>query len=297
MRRKILRAVGSVLVIMGGNTLYAAAVALFVIPLGLITCGTTGLALFINRMTGFSITWFTYLFYGGMFLLGLIFLGRRFALTTLVSTVWYPVVFMLFERFLDGFSPTDNLMLGTIYAGLMIGCAVGIVLRAGASTGGTDIPPLIAHKYLRIPISVGIWVLDVLILFSQMFTATSEEILYGLLLVLLYSVLINRVLLFGRDMMEVQIISDKQTELTKAILSEVDRGVTLLHGKTGYAGQEVDIVMTVVGGRELTKVEHLTRRIDPSAFMIVHSVSDVRGYGFSSDKQYRSKAEQERSKK
>ena len=175
---------------------------------------------------------------------------------------------------------TDNLMLSTIYAGLLIGLAVGVVLRCGASTGGTDIPPLIANKYLHVPLSLGIWVFDVSVLILQAFFSDKEQILYGLLLVLIYTVLIDKVLLVGRQKMQVTIVTSKPHDLTEAIFSDLARGVTLLHGKTGYLERECEIVMTVVSPRQLYRVQQLIREIDPAAFTIVHSVADVRGNGF-----------------
>lgn len=268
-----------------GNTIYAAATVLFVIPLGLITCGSTGVALFVNRLTGFPVVYFTYLFYALTFLLGSLLLGKRFAVTSLISSLWYPIAFSALEHTVGGYTLTDNALLATLYAGLMIGVGIGIVLRIGASTGGTDVLPLALQKHFGTPLSVSIWGLDVLILAMQMLTATAEQILYGLLMVILYSYLIDRVLLFGRGMIQVTIVSDRSTRLAQAIFAEVDRGVTFLHGRTGYRREERDILLTVASARELAKLERLVARTDPAAFMIVHSVREVRGYGFTTPRE------------
>ena len=215
-----------------------------------------------------------------MFVIGLIFLGRRFSLTTLVSSVSYPLFYTILEPHLLKVHLTDNLMLSTIYAGLLIGLAVGTVLRCGSSTGGTDIPPLIANKYLHVPVSIAIWTFDVLILILQAFFSDKEQVLYGLILVLIYTVLIDKVLLVGRQKMQITIVTNKPEELTEAIISEMSRGVTLLHGKTGYLQRECDLVMTVVSTRQLYRVQQLIRSIDPTAFTVVHLVADVHGNGF-----------------
>ena len=277
------RLIAEIVIIILANALYAASVALFVVPAGLITCGTTGIALFVNRLTGFPIAWFTDIFYGAMFVIGFIFLGRKFALTTLVSTVSYPLFYSIFEPLLQNVQLTDNPLLATIYAGGCIGLSVGLVIRCGASTGGTDIPPLLANKYCRVPVAVGIWTFDVIILFLQAILATSEQILYGLLLVVIYSVLIDKVLLLGQKKLQVTVVTNKPGEITSAIFAEIGRGVTLLHGKTGYLKRECDLVMTVITARQLYRIQALLRRIDPAAFTIVHSVADVHGYGFTTD--------------
>ncbi|MBR6481382.1 MAG: YitT family protein [Thermoguttaceae bacterium] len=276
-----LRLTCEILAIILANALYAATNALFVNPNGLITCGTNGIALFVNKVSGFSIAAFTNVFYAVMFVVGLIVLGWRFSLTTLVSSVSYPLFYTILEPHLMKVQLTDNILLATIYAGLLIGLSVGIVLRCGSSTGGTDIPPLIANKYLHVPVSIAIWVFDVLILILQAFWSSKEEVLYGLILVLIYTVLIDKVLLVGRQKMQVTIVTNKPHDLTEAIISEMNRGVTLLHGKTGYLQRECDLVMTVVSPRQLYRVQQLVRTIDPTAFTIVHSVADVHGNGFS----------------
>ena len=276
-----LRLTCEILAIVLANALYAATNALFVNPNGLITCGTNGIALFINKVSGFPIAAFTNVFYAAMFVVGLIFLGWRFSLTTLVSSVSYPLFYTILEPHLLNVKLTDNVMLATVYAGLLIGLSVGIVLRCGSSTGGTDIPPLIANKYLHVPVSLAIWVFDVLILILQAFWSSKEQVLYGLILVLIYTVLIDKVLLVGRQKMQVTIVTNRPHDLTEAIISEMNRGVTLLHGKTGYLQRECDLVMTVVSQRQLYRVQQLVRKIDPTAFTIVHSVADVHGNGFS----------------
>ncbi len=263
-----------------GNLLLAAATAFFVIPLGLVTAGTTGIALFINRLSGFSVEAFTYLFYVGSFAVGCVFLGRRFALTTALSSIWYPAVFSICERLAEGRTVTSDRMLGTLAAGLMMGVGIGLVLRAGASTGGTDVPLLILHRYLRVPISVGVWALDLAILLMQAFTVSTEMLLFGFILVAIYSTVIGRVLLIGRSMVQATVISGNPSEVRDAILGEVDRGVTLLFGETGYLGRPCRVVLTVISERELVRLERLVERIDPAAFLIVHRVSEVRGYGF-----------------
>ena len=276
-----LRLTCEIIAIVFANALYAATNALFVNPNGLVTCGTNGIALFVNKVSGFSIAAFTNVFYAAMFVVGLIVLGWRFSLTTLVSSVSYPLFYTILEPHLMKVQLTDNILLATIYAGLLIGLSVGIVLRCGSSTGGTDIPPLIANKYLHVPVSIAIWVFDVLILILQAFWSSKEEVLYGLILVLIYTVLIDKVLLVGRQKMQVTIVTNKPHDLTEAIISEMNRGVTLLHGKTGYLQRECDLVMTVVSPRQLYRVQQLVRTIDPTAFTIVHSVADVHGNGFS----------------
>ena len=132
---------GDLLAILLGNAVYALAVAAFILPNGLITGGSTGLALVARQLWGVPVETFVACFNPLMFLLGLAALGRRFALTTLVSSFWYPLIFGFFQRIPGVPFLTQDKLLAVVCAGGMIGLGIGIVIRAGASTGGMDIPP------------------------------------------------------------------------------------------------------------------------------------------------------------
>ena len=162
------------LMILAGNTIYAFGIAVFVIPNGLITGGTTGLSLVANYALHIPMSAFVAVFNVVMFFVGAICLGRAFALTTIVSTFYYPCIFRLFEILFQDVKLTDDLMLATIFAGGLIGVGIAIVIRAGASTGGMDIPPLVLNKKMGLPVSVGLYAFDTFILLGQMIFSNKE---------------------------------------------------------------------------------------------------------------------------
>lgn len=270
-----------------GNTLYALAVALFVLPNQLITGGTTGLALVASHHFGIPIAGFVGGFNILMFLLGLWILGKAFAVTTLISTFYYPFILGQLQRLFGGVTMTEDKMLATVFAGLLIGGAIGMVIRAGASTGGMDIPPLVLNKKFRLPVSVMMYAFDCGILLLQMLFADKEQILYGLLLVLIYTVVLDKVLLIGGNQMQVKIISGKFEEISREIQKRMDRGTTLFEIEGGYSRKESYAVLAVVSGRELSKLSELVMEIDQQAFMIINQVSEVRGRGFTLQKSYK----------
>lgn len=282
----LLRQLFNLLLIFLGNTIYALAVVLFILPQGLITGGTTGLALSMQHFLGLPVAGFVFCFNFAMFLLGALVLGRAFALTTLVSTFFYPFILGVLSGIPALSGMTDDLMLGTVCAGLMIGFAIGIVIKAGASTGGMDIPPLVLHKKFGLPVSVLLYAFDVLILLSQMLFADRERILYGILLVLIYTVVLDRVLTYGTAQTQVKIISPAYEKINDAIIKELDRGASLLHMTTGYLGREERMVLTVISGRELPALKKLVAGIDPNAFMTISRIYETRGRGFSLSKKY-----------
>ena len=158
-----------------GNTIYAAGIAAFVLPTGLITGGTTGLGLIANHYFQIPIELFAAVFNITMFILAIVVLGKSFALTSLISTFYFPVILGVFQKVEVLRHLTDDLMLCTIFSGLCIGIGIGMVIKVGASTGGMDIPPLIFDKKVGLPVSVGLYVFDFSILIGQMFFRDTEK--------------------------------------------------------------------------------------------------------------------------
>ena len=182
---------------------------------------------------------------------------------------------------------TRDPMLAVLYAGGLIGVGVGLVIRAGASTGGMDIPPLVLQKKTGIPVSVSLYVFDCVILVLQFFFSNGEQVLYGILVVIIYTFVLDRVLLLGKSQTQVQIISQKYEEINDMIQTRMDRGTTLLTAETGHLRQQIPVVMTVVGNRELPRLSAWVNEIDPKAFLIVSRANEVRGRGFTMGKVYR----------
>ena len=177
-------------------------------------------------------------------------------------------------------------MLCTIFSGLGIGAALGVVIRAGASTGGMDIPPLVLQKWFRWPVSVTMMVFDVAIVLGQVPFSPLPQVLYGIVMILTHTIVMDKMLMMGESRTEVKLISERSEELCEAILSQLDRGVTILNGAGGYTHEPAAVLLSVVSNRELPKLERLVHDIDPACFLIVSRVTEVSGRGFSLDKKY-----------
>ncbi len=269
-----------------GNALYSLSVAAFLEPAGLITGGATGIALAVGRLTGLSVSGFLLFFNLAMLAWGWLVLGRAFALNTLASSILSPVFLALWERLLAGRGLTDDIVLCTIFSGLGIGAALGVVIRAGASTGGMDIPPLVLQKWFRWPVSVTMMVFDVAIVLGQVPFSPLPQVLYGIVMILTHTIVMDKMLMMGESRTEVKLISERSEELCEAILSQLDRGVTILNGAGGYTHEPAAVLLSVVSNRELPKLERLVHDIDPACFLIVSRVTEVSGRGFSLDKKY-----------
>lgn len=277
----------SLLSIVFGNFLYALTVQLFLVPSGLATGGTTGMALAVNHLTGLPVSVFVFTFNLLMLITGFLILGKTFALTTLASSFLYPIFLNLCERTLGNVVLTTDPVLCTLFTGMGIGAALGIVLKEGASTGGMDIPPLVLRKFFRIPVAVSMYAFDVCILLLQAAILPAESILYGVILVMTYTIVLDKMLLIGRTRTEVKIVSmNHYKEICDAILHKIDRGVTLINGEGGYLHGQTQLIFSVVNNRELIRLEKIVHDIDPECFMVVSRVSEVKGRGFSMNKKY-----------
>ena len=269
-----------------GNALYALTVVLFLMPSGLITGGATGIALAVNKISGLTVSSVLFVINMTMLALGWAVLGRKFALNTIASTILSPLFLALWERVFQDYVLTEDIVLNTIFAGLGIGISLGITIRAGASTGGMDIPPLVLNKWFHLPVSATMMAFDFAILAMQAAFSPIQQSLYGIVLVIVYTVVLDKVLLLGSTRTEVKIISTQSDAICKAIQAELDRGVTILHGEGGYRREPEQVLLSVVSNRQLPRLEKLAHTIDPTCFMIVSHVTEVSGRGFSLEKDY-----------
>ncbi len=281
-----MKSLKNIIGIIFGNTLYALAVVLFIIPSGLITGGSTGMSIAFEHVTGMSMSLFLSIFNITMFMIGYVVLGKKFALTTMLSTFYFPFILGILEEKIGNPVLTSDPLLAALMAGVMIGIAIGIVIKCNASTGGMDIPPLVLKKKLGIPVSLSMYTFDFLILLSQALYTPIEMVLYGLVLVMTYTIVLDKVLLFGKAQTEVKIVSKNYQEIQQKIMYELDRGTTLLMARTGYQNNDNPVILTIVSNRELPKLNQLVLEIDPNAFMVVGKVNEVQGRGFSFQKEY-----------
>ena len=275
-------------VILAGNAIYAFAIAYFILPIGLITGGTTGIALVIQHYTGLEISIFVSVFNIVMFLLGALVLGKEFAMTTFVSSLVYPIFLQLGQWTVSKTGIlTDDFLLCTVFAGVMIGIGIGIIISAGASTGGMDIPPLIINKKTGLSVAGVLNFFDICILLMQITFSNKEQILYGIILVCIYTYALEKVLMLGKSKVQVKIISEKYEEINRKILETVDRGTTLFKAEGGFTRKESYTILTVVSKRQLFTLNEFVHEIDPDAFIVIDEVREVKGRGFTVGKEYK----------
>ena len=290
-KQKVLKYLKYFGLILLGNILYSFGIKAIIEPNQIVTGGVTGLSLFLARTYDIDSTLLVALFTLVIFIAGFFILGKELAAQTLASSIIYPICLWFFGLFDLSFVSINDPWLQIIVAGVIIGTGLGLIMRANASTGGMDTVGLIIHKYCKIA-SIGVYllVLDTIVMFTQAPSAGIDKFIFGIILALIYSIMIDKVMLAGKSKVELLIISNKQEEVRNLIINEYDRTLTYLHSKTGYLNHEIDTILTVVDIRELNKVKDRIYALDPGAFIVVNKVTEVSGRGFTTSKKYKSQA-------
>lgn len=268
-------------VIVLGNMLSATAVAFFIQPAGMLAGGCTGISLVLNSMFGIPVSLGLWAASIAFFLIGYMSLGKSFAIKTLIGSVTYPLAYNIMSIISDKVgAPTEDILLCAVFAAAINGLGMGLLLRSGASSGGTDALAAVFKKKFDIAPSLSLNLLDGIILCLQMPFAKMDHILYSLIFIFICSSIIDKVIVFGSDKIQVQIYSEKYAEINDLILNKMIRGSTLVHIQGGYTGKETFAVQTVVTRRELFNLRSMILAADPQAFIVINPVSEVNGRGF-----------------
>ena len=267
-------------IIIFGNFILALGITAFIIPSGVIVGGGTGIGLIVQYFTGINVTITVSVINLAMFVLGFYVLGKNFAAKTGLSTIVFPIFLATLGQMSVMQSLTNDILLANIYAGLLIGAGMGLILRQGASTGGMDVPPLIINKKTNIPITLLINGIDLIILLGQAFFSTTEQVLYGFIVVIITTIVMDKMMLLGESKVQVTIISPKYEEIRDVVFTKIERGCTLMDITTGYTMEKQYAVMTVASKRELHILNESVLSIDPTAFIISNVTHSVNGRGF-----------------
>lgn len=268
------------LLVILGNLLLAFGVTAFLVPSGMITGGATGVALLLEQFLPLHLSDLVMILNIIMFIIGYVFLGKKFALGTLLSSILYPAFLAVFESIPAISTLTDDTLLYVLGTGIFMGLGCGVVLRLGYSTGGMDVIPVLLNKKTGTSIAFWMNLTDTIILLTQIMFSTSEEVLYGILVVGLTSIVIDKTILLGESKLQVIIISKYYDEIQVMIDKDIDRGSTFLKITTGYMKQDQKAVLSVISRRQAAKLNDLVHKIDPEAFIITSEVHNVRGRGF-----------------
>ncbi|NLJ40438.1 MAG: YitT family protein [Clostridiales bacterium] len=265
-----------------GTLITALSFNLFLIPHKIAPGGLSGIATVIFHLTKGKIpVGVTMLVLNiPLFLLGIRELGGKFGLKTLLSTV----LLSLFIDFIKVSPLTDEPILAAIYGGVVMGAGLGIVFRGNATTGGTDLFAKIVHKHFHF-VGVGwvLFVIDSLVVIAAAIVFGPTLALYALVSLFLGTKIIDLIQEGLNTAKAFILISDHSVPIADRIMKELDRGVTLLHGRGAYTNKEKDVILCITDRIQTARLKGIINEIDPEAFVLVTDVREVMGEGFTLD--------------
>lgn len=275
------KALLTALSIVGGNAVLAFCVAAFIIPHNILIGGTTGIGIVLSHVfPGIDVSLLILILNLFLLLLGLLILGKAFAAKTVVSSILYPLLLGVIERIPGIASLTDNSVLAAVFAGILLGVALGLVMRVGSSTGGMDVVVLILHKWTHLSVAMFVWLSDIVVIGGQALFVPTESTLLGIFVLIFESIVLDQVMVLGKAQIQLLIITKKFEELREALLDQLEAGVTMFMVETGRLKESQKSIMCVIPQRKLYNATELIHSIDPLAFITVSQVKEVRGRGF-----------------
>lgn len=261
--------VGAVLVALGLET--------FLVPNRIIDGGITGVSIILAHLTGLPLGLFLFFLNVPFLLIGYQQIGKTFALSTLFSILVLSVTASLL---IPVPGVTDDPLLAAVFGGIIIGVGVGLVVRNGGSSDGTEVVAVLINK--KSPWSIGevIMFLNIFILGSAGFVFGWNYAMYSLIAYFIAFKAIDITVNGLEETKSVWIISDKYREIGDTMLSRLGRGVTYLHGEGAYTGDDKKVVFSVISRLEEAKLRSIVEEIDPDAFLAIATIAEVRGGRF-----------------
>ncbi|HJV45916.1 MAG TPA: YitT family protein [Bacillota bacterium] len=267
--------------LISGSFVVAVAFNLFLNAFDIASGGVSGISIILKDLFGWRPAFTQWGFNAGLILLGFAFLGRQFGVKTIIGTFILPLFVILTEKWP---TITSEPLLAALYGGVGVGLGIGLVFRANASTGGTDLIAQIVHKYTGISLGIAVLFIDGLVVLSAAIVYGPEKALYALITLYVTGKTVD-IVQVGLGMTKIGfIISENQEVIKEAILKDLDRGVTKLAAYGGFTDRERPVLMCVVLQREINRLKQLVRERDPHAFVIVADANEVLGEGFKRSK-------------
>jgi len=272
-----------------GTAVYAFGINYIVIPNELMEGGITGISLILHYIADVSPSVSTLVLNIPLFLIGLRAFGGKSMAYTLFGILSLSFFLRVFEIFIQHgwiipFASREDYFLVTLYAGLSIGTGLGIVFRAGGTTGGVDIIARLFNKWRGWSMGQIMLILDVMVIGSALFFLPKEKILYTLVASFVSSKTIDFITEGSYTARAFTIISNHGEEIAERITLEMDRGVTLFPARGAYSKQDKNVVYCVVARHEMSRLKEIVHEKDPAAFIIIGNVHDVLGEGFRVEK-------------
>lgn len=271
------RVITRIIMITIGAILMATGLEIFLVPNHVIDGGITGISIMLAHITGWKLGLFLFVLNLPFVYMGYKQMGKTFAF----STIYGIIVLSIFTSFFHPIPPfTEDILLATLFGGMILGIGVGLVIRNGGALDGTEILALVINK--KVPFSVGqiIMFINIFILGAAGFVFTWDRAMYSLLAYVIASKAIDTVVQGLEETKSVWIISDNAEEIGNAVNDRLGRGVTYLNGEGAYTGDNKKVIFSIISRLEESKLTTIVEEIDPTAFLAIADIAEVRGGRF-----------------
>lgn len=264
-----------------GVALAAAGLKLFLVPNKIAAGGLSGIATILYYLYKFPIGIVNIILNIPLFVLGMRYMGRMFALKTLYATILYSALADLITYE----AVKGDMFLASVYGGILVGFGIGIVVKYDATTGGTDMAAkILNHRFKHISISAFVFLVDFFVIFASGIIFAPEAALYAIASLYITAKIMEMLLEGFQRAKAFFIITDKIEEISNVILHKIQRGATLLYGKGMYTGQPRNLLLCIVERQaEVEAIKREVRKLDEKAFVIAADIKEVLGEGFSKD--------------
>ncbi len=286
MKREIKSIVFDYLIITLGLIIAAAGIRVFLVPAKIAAGGVSGISVILYHKFKIQVGWSMLVMNIPLFLLGLKNFGKGYGLKTLYGTValsfFVEIIDYLFPHIdtLIDYSKGGNMLLAPIYGGVVTGLGIGLVMKYGGSTGGTDIVAQVLSKYTKIPTGYAMMTVDSLVIISATFVFGWEAALYAIICLYATGIFIHKTLEGVSYTKMVLIISDEYDRIKDMILNDIERGGTGISANGLYTNNEKRMILTVLDSKEIHELREFIKVIDSKAFVIVTDIHEVYGEGF-----------------
>ncbi len=268
-----------------GSFAVAMGYVFFITPYKIVPGGIYGLSIVLHYVLGLPVGLLALCFNIPLTIIGIKILGPQFGIKTVVTFILTAVFVDSLTYFFGGdpLQLSHDILLSCVFGGLVIGVGVGLILKAKATSGGSDVISMILSKYTKLPLGQSIMIVDSTIVLSSLIAFGDWRLpLYSWITIFIISKVVDTVLQGISYDKTLFIISDKYQEIREKILNDIHRGGTIIKGNGMYNDAEKHIIFTVVNRRELAMIEEYINKIDPNAFLTVINANEILGQGFKS---------------
>ena len=265
-----------------GSIIGAAAYPMFLVPNNIAPGGLTGVATILNFLFHWPVGTVSLALNIPLFLIGYRTMGKIFAFRCLVATLLFSLLIDILPLKPVQVEPVLDPLLGTLFGGVLLGIGLGLILRGGDTTGGSDMVARMVHRRFNfITVGMFLFALDFLVVIAAAFTISGEKALYALINIYVCSKVIDGVMVGFGGNKACFIMTGAWEKVTQRVMDEVGRGVTYLEARGAYSGKSQPVVMCVTSRQEMTALKRIVQEEDEKAFMFITDAHETLGEGFS----------------